>query len=143
MRSMTLPACQLAIETVQVAQRGKVTEREPHRIENRHLRGSEARRHLAGQQVGDLDDARRGVELLNLALDAGLGLELDHDARIGPSQNIRMQLRLARAIAADGVQVHAGFDHLRRQDQRIALVGSRRGHDIGAVHRFRDTRART
>ena len=63
------PACKLAIETVQVAQRGEVVERESHRIEDRHVRGSEPAGQLARDDVGELDDTRTGVELLNLALD--------------------------------------------------------------------------
>ena len=32
--------------------------------------------------------------------------------------------------------MHAGFDHVRRQDGGIGFVGGYRGHDVGAAHRF-------
>ena len=43
------------------------------------------------------------------------------------------ELGLARAVAAHGIQVHAGLDHLRREDDRVALVGGDGGDDVGAA----------
>ena len=47
-----------------------------------------------------------------------------------------MQLGLAGAVAADGVQVHAGLDQVRRQDGGAGLVGGDRRDDVGAAHRL-------
>ncbi len=91
---------------------------------------------LRQQDVGQLSDGRRGVELLNLALDPRLRFEFDHDARIRTAQDVGVQFGLAGAIAAHRVQVHAGFNHGRRQDECVALVGGDRGDDIGAAHRL-------
>ena len=53
--------------------------------------------------------------------------------RVGAAQDVGVQLGLAGAVAAHGVEVHAGFDHLRQQDGGIALVGRGRGHDVAAA----------
>src|SRR5690606_42157292 len=80
--------------------------------------------------VAELDDGEGGIELLYFAFDARLRFELHDDARIGAAQDVRMQLRLTRAIAADSVEVHALRDHLGREHDCIAVVGSRRRDDV-------------
>ena len=47
--------------------------------------------------------------------------------------DVAVELGLARAVAADGVEVHAGLDHLGRQDFRAGLVGGAGGDDVGAA----------
>ena len=51
-----------------------------------------------------------GIKLLNLAFDARLGRIFDKD--IAAQQDILVQLSLAGAIAANGINVHAGADHI-------------------------------
>ena len=84
----------------------------------------------------ELGHGEVGWHLLDLALDARLRLELHHHARVGAAQDVGVQLGLARAVAAHGVEVHAGLDHLRQQDGGVALVGRGRGHDVAAAHRL-------
>ena len=47
-----------------------------------------------------------------------------------------MQLGLARAITANGIDVHAGLDHPGSEDRRIGLVCSDGGDDVGAANGF-------
>ena len=45
-----------------------------------------------------------------------------------------MQLGLAGAVAAHGVDVHAGREHIGGEDGGVGLVGRHGGHDVGAAH---------
>ncbi len=73
-----------------------------------------------------------GRKLLDLALDPRLRRIFDIDRR--PPEDIRVQLRLAGAIAADGVDVDAGADHVVGEDRCVGLVGGHRGDDLCAQH---------
>ena len=127
---------QFAVQPVQVAQRGEIIQRKSHRIENRHVPFGLPAGLPAAEHVGELSDGRRGIELLDLALDPRLRFEFDHDARIRTPQDVGVQFGLAGAITAHRVQVHAGFNHVGRQDECVALIGGDRGDDIGAAHRL-------
>ena len=49
-------------------------------------------------------------------------------------QDLRIELGLARAVAADGIEVLARLDHGGGEDRRVALVGRDRRDDAGAAH---------
>jgi hypothetical protein len=85
---------------------------------------------VAAQHLPQFGHGEVGRHLLHVALDAGLRLVLDeHRSRLAAR---RVQLGLARAVAAHGVEVHAGLDHLGRDDGGAGLVGGDGGHDVGA-----------
>ncbi|MNL31470.1 hypothetical protein D3C87_1532590 [compost metagenome] len=73
---------------------------------------------------------------MNFAFNAALRFVLNHDPRT--LDDVPVQFGLAGAVAAHGVEVHPGLDHLRRQNRCVGLVGRDRGHDIGTTHRLRD-----
>jgi hypothetical protein len=123
----------LAMQPMQVAQRGEIFDRESHRVEDRHFGVVRATRSSTGHDLGELDDGEVRRHLLHLTLDARLRLVLDDDARVGPREDRAGELGLARAVAAHGVQVHAGLDHLGREDDGVALVGGDGGDDVGAA----------
>ncbi|MNN76046.1 hypothetical protein D3C81_1923940 [compost metagenome] len=90
----------------------------------------------ACDHLPESEDRRIGRHLLDFAFDPALRLVLnDHP---GPFDDVAVQLGLARAVAAHGVQVHARFDHVRREDGRVRLVRRDRGDDIGTAHGFGD-----
>ena len=72
--------------------------------------------------------------LLQLAFHPRLRRVLHH--QLAAPQHLRVQLSLAGAVAAHSVDVHAGLQHLRREDVGAAFVGSQRGDDVGAAHRL-------
>ncbi len=98
-----------------MAQRRKVFQRKPDRVEHGDLLVALPAGHRAGQYTPQLDHREVGLELLDVALQARLRLEFDEHPRA--AQHIGMQFGLAGAVAADAVEVHAGLDHLRRQDR--------------------------
>ncbi len=73
-------------------------------------------------------------KLLDLALDPRLRRIFHEDLRA--QQNILVQFRLARAIAAHRVDVNAGADHVVGQDSRILLVGGAGGDDVCTFNRL-------
>ena len=118
-----------------ITKRGIVFQREADRVEHRYLRRTLAPGLGAGQHAPEVDHGPVCRQLLDLAFDAGLRLVLYEHPR--PAQHIGVQLGLAGAIAADRVDVHAGFDHLGSQDGRQCLVGGDGRDDVGAAHRLR------
>jgi hypothetical protein len=131
-----LRSAELTVQTVQVAQRRKVAQRKADGVEDRDLALALPPGPLLAKHIGEFGDFGRGIELLDFSLDARLRFELDHDARIPPGENVRMQLGFAGAIAAHRVQVHPRFDHAGRQNERVAFVRGRRRDDIGAANRL-------
>ena len=93
-----------------------------------------AARRRCRQHAPQLGDGEVGRHLLDVALDARLRLVFDEHPR--PAQHVGVQLGLARAVATDGVDVHAGLDHVRREDRGACLVGGDGGDDVGAAHRL-------
>ena len=71
-------------------------------------------------------------KLLDFALDPCLFGVFHED--FGSQQDIAVQFRLARAVAADGVDVHAAADHVVGQDRRVLLVGGAGRDDLRALH---------
>ncbi|MNH25469.1 hypothetical protein D3C79_854640 [compost metagenome] len=82
----------------------------------------------------ELRGRRVGGHLLDLAFDTALRFVLDDHPRA--IDDVPVQLGLARAVAAHGIQVHAWLDHVRGQDGGEGLVGGHCGDDIGAANRF-------
>ena len=74
------------------------------------------------------------IKLLDLPLDPSLRRIFDED--VGPAQDIGVKLRLAGAIAADGVDMHPGADKIVGQDRGVALIGGAGGDDLRARHRL-------
>ncbi|MNN27970.1 hypothetical protein D3C81_1415230 [compost metagenome] len=71
--------------------------------------------------------------MLNVAFNARLRLELDDDP--GVAQDVGVQFGFTRAVTADRIDVHAGLDHLRRQNGCVGFVGGDRGDDVRALYR--------
>ena len=90
------------------------------------------RKHLP--QFGDRE---LGLHLLDLALDTGLRRVLDEHGAVAQDRGI--QLRLAGAVAADRVDVHAGCDIGAGEHGGVRLVGGAGGDDVGAVRGIRGT----
>ena len=124
-----------AIQALQIAQRREVVERKAHRIEDGDFVIAQSARAGSRSKMSASSVTSNGAaELLNFTFDTRLRFELDHNAHVRCAQDIRMQFRLAGAIAADGIQMHSRLDHLRRQDNGVALVGRNGGDDVGASH---------
>ena len=80
-----------------------------------------------------------GRQLLDLSFDPRLFGIFDED--VGAQQDVAVKLGLARAVASDRVDVHAGPDHVVGQDRRALLVGGDGGDDVRAFHRVLVRRA--
>jgi len=124
---------------VDIFQRRKILDREPHAVEKGDLGRAAPARTLTGNNSPKLG---RGIvlgHLLDLTLDPGLRQILDEGA--GTLQNIGMQLGLARTVAADGVQMNPLPHHVVGEDGRELLV-RRAGRDyLRPGHRFLRGRA--
>ena len=103
-----LAQAQLERALVHEAQRRIVLQCEADRVEHRDFLGVAAAGLLALQHFPQLGDGKVGRHLLDLSLDARLRRELDEHA--GLVQDVGVQLGLARAVAADRVDVHARLD---------------------------------
>ena len=117
-------------------QRREVLQRKAHRIEHGDLVAALLRpgaRPLSTCQ--NSVTGKSGGHLLDLSFDSRLRLELDEHA--GVAQHVRRQFGLARTVAADGVDVHAG----PRPSPAVSsaarrCVGSHGGDDIRAAAGF-------
>ena len=117
-----------------VAQGGKVLDGKADAVEQRNLVLRSAAFGLAGVDLPEFGNRMIAVELLEFTLDMSLVRELDKD--IGPQQDIAMQFGLARAVAADRIDVNAGADHVVGQDRRRFLVRGYGGDDLRAFDRI-------
>ncbi|MCY1176979.1 hypothetical protein D9M73_172670 [compost metagenome] len=93
-----------------------------------------ATRHLAVDHLPELGGGRIGGHLLDFAFDTALRFVFDDYP--GAFDDVAVQFGLARAVATHGVEVHAGYDHIRGEDGGVGLVGGHRGDDIGPAHRI-------
>ena len=117
---------------VHAAQGRIILQRKPHRIKHRNLLRCRAPCGLPLQHAPELGDGKVGRHLLQLALDAGLRLVFDK--HLGALQHGGLQLGLAGAVAAHGIDVHARFDHAGVQDGGVGFVGRHGGDDVRAAH---------
>src|SRR5574337_492162 len=124
-----------ALELVpDVTKRREILDGEADAVEQRDLPLVHAPRRTAGEHLPELGHWIIAVELLDFPLHAGLGRILDEN--VGPQQDPLRELGLAGAVAADGVDVQAGADHVVGQDRRPALVGGAGRDDFGAENRL-------
>ena len=72
-------------------------------------------------------------QLLNIAFDARLRLVFHKHA--SATQHVGVQLGFARTIAANAVDMHAGLNHVGRQNGGVRLVRRNSGDDIRAANR--------
>ncbi|MNQ68803.1 hypothetical protein D3C85_833680 [compost metagenome] len=72
--------------------------------------------------------------MLNIAFNPGLRFKLNDDP--GIAQDLGVQFGFPRAVAADGIDMHAGLDHLGRQNRCIGFVCGDCGDDVRALDRF-------
>ena len=107
---MRLAEAEVARGFAHHVQGGEVLEREADRVEHRDLLRIAAARGLAGEHAPELGDREVGGHLLEVALDARLRLVFHEDR--ARAQHVGVQLGLAGAVAADGVDVHAGLEHV-------------------------------
>src|SRR5450432_1882753 len=85
---LLLPVGVLGIQTLQVAQRRKVAECESDGIEYRNFTIIQTAGSIVLQDLSKFAHWQLAVELLNLAFDASLRFELDHDACEFGTKNI-------------------------------------------------------
>src|SRR5437868_11883063 len=123
---------------MQIAQRREILEREADGIEDGYVCIALAARCFAAENITELGDCERCVELLNLAFDARLWFELHDYPCIWTAQYVRMQFRLARAVATDGIQMHTGFDHGGCENGGVTFIRGGRRHGVGAASRLRN-----
>ncbi|NYH16201.1 hypothetical protein GGD41_003429 [Paraburkholderia bryophila] len=90
---------------------------------------------FAAQHAPEFDDRRIGGQLLDIAFNTRLRLVFDDHA--SHAQHVRVQFRLAWTVAAYRVDVHAGFDHVGRDDGGVGFVGGDGGDDVGAAYGVR------
>ena len=130
-------AALLLMQAMQVAQRREVLERETDRIENRDF-AIAARARAPAPRTTSLNSMTGNVGsscwISPSMRDCGSYSTTTRAS--GLTQDVGVQLGLARAIAADRVQMHAGLDHLGRQDRGVALVGGDGRDDVGAARSF-------
>ena len=117
-----------------VAQRAEVLDRKTDAVKQRDLRRAGAALDVTGHHLPELGHRVIIGQLLDLPFDAGLGRVFDEN--LASVKDRLGQFGLARTIAADRVDMHAGPDVVVRQDGGMFLVGSAGGDDLGAFHGF-------
>ncbi len=115
---------------VQPTQSRKVLGRKADAVEERYLALITTTPYLATKNLPKLNNRMIGVELLDLALDASLFGILYEDVR--SHQDVAMQLRLAGAVATDGIHMHACTNHVVSQDRGVLLICSAGSDYVGA-----------
>ena len=109
---MTLAEAELGRRVAQKRSAEKSSSAKPTESNTVTSRGIAAPGRRAGQHLPELGDGEVGRHLLDVAFDARLRLVLD-EHRAALAARSAVQLGLARAVAADRVDVHAGLDHRR------------------------------